>query len=276
MVTKIAKFFTTTLFTLLGVCGMTSAGAQVVQGGTCAYQNPGYGRPAVWVCPQSAYNNQQIVGVAPQGVSIGQPGFVNGQPCTWRDRAASAGVGAVIANLGAYAINRFSGRGVIDRTGAGIVGGIAGGTLFCDPNIVNDGQRIVVAPQGGAPYGNVGGSITSGGTSIGGPITVPGKCDFGNNVVAYTYEGQTGCDKLASTMTKTVSGGTSSMTMPSSYTVQATKVLSEDDRDTCRLRVNGVSVAEIKLPQSVKKEESKTICDEWQVREARSRGLTRQ
>lgn len=45
------------------------------------------------------------------------------------------------------------------------------------------------------------------------------------------------------------------------------------EQDTCRLRINGKPVAEIKLPLSVAKEEAKQICDEWQKREAKSRGL---
>lgn len=48
---------------------------------------------------------------------------------------------------------------------------------------------------------------------------------------------------------------------------------SGEEKDTCRLRQNGNILAEIKLPLSVKREEAKEICDDWQKREAKSRGL---
>ncbi|MEZ0208997.1 MAG: hypothetical protein ACAH17_02365 [Candidatus Paceibacterota bacterium] len=34
--------------------------------------------------------------------------------------------------------------------------------------------------------------------------TVPAKCDFGNGVVAYSYEGRAGCDKIAASMVQRV------------------------------------------------------------------------
>lgn len=45
------------------------------------------------------------------------------------------------------------------------------------------------------------------------------------------------------------------------------------DQDTCRLLSSGKVLAEIKLPLSVKREEAKQICNEWQQREASARGL---
>lgn len=61
--------------------------------------------------------------------------------------------------------------------------------------------------------------------------------------------------------------------LPKSKKVETTTLPSGGAQDTCRLRVNGKVVAEIKLPLSVQKEQSREICDEWQLREAKSRGL---
>ncbi len=55
--------------------------------------------------------------------------------------------------------------------------------------------------------------------------------------------------------------------------LQETSFAAAGDQDTCRLRSNGTVVAEIKLPLSVKREEAKQICNEWQQREASARGL---
>lgn len=55
--------------------------------------------------------------------------------------------------------------------------------------------------------------------------------------------------------------------------LQETSFAAAGDQDTCRLRNNGNVVAEIKLPLSVKREEAKQICNEWQQREVSARGL---
>lgn len=55
--------------------------------------------------------------------------------------------------------------------------------------------------------------------------------------------------------------------------LEKTTTASEDARDTCRLRQNGKVLAEIKLPTSVSHDQSEEICNDWQKREAKSRGL---
>jgi hypothetical protein len=55
--------------------------------------------------------------------------------------------------------------------------------------------------------------------------------------------------------------------------LETAKFPSGEEKDTCRLRQNGNVLAEIKLPLSVKREEAEEICNDWQKREAKSRGL---
>ena len=68
--------------------------------------------------------------------------------CTMFDRAATAVWDGLIANGFAYAVNRFTGKNTIDRTGATVLGALAGATLMCDPEMVNDEpQQMVVLNQ---------------------------------------------------------------------------------------------------------------------------------
>ena len=92
--------------------------------------------------------------IAPFAIPPGMMGqqFAQGQRirCSAGDRVVSGLAGAAIANLGAYAFNRFAKHNEIDRTGAGVVGGLLGSTTMCNPEAWDDGevsQRQVVTNQ---------------------------------------------------------------------------------------------------------------------------------
>lgn len=71
---------------------------------------------------------------------------------------------------------------------AAILGAIAGGTL---------GSMLCMNQNGHvARYGDYRQDI--------GQTTMPSKCSFENGVVAHTYEGQAGCDKIAAAMARPV------------------------------------------------------------------------
>jgi hypothetical protein len=112
------------------------------------YQQQGYGQ-------QQGYNQQQqqyIQQVGPQivqqllsqgrqqGVPFQQ--VINGQNmrCSWQDAVGTAVKDAAIANVFAYAVNRIAkrDRDVVDRRGATAVGALAGATIFCEPDMVNE------------------------------------------------------------------------------------------------------------------------------------------
>lgn len=108
------------------------------------YQQQGYNQ-------QQQYNvssqiQQQLIGA---GIQQGQRFVQNigGQQmrCTWQDAIGTAVKDAVIANVFAYAVNRIAKRDVVDRRGATAVGALAGATIFCEPDTVNEN----VQPQQG-------------------------------------------------------------------------------------------------------------------------------
>lgn len=120
------------------------------------YNNQSYSSYANSVPQYGMYNGQQML--IPQGYGVGDSFVRNigGQPmrCTIADRAVTAAVDAVIgAGVGALADRNNHRRGAI--RGAAI-GAVAGFTLLCNPNMVNDEPQMRYMQQGGisqASYG---------------------------------------------------------------------------------------------------------------------------
>jgi hypothetical protein len=162
----------------------TQASAQY---GTWAYCNGGWR----W---QSCSGPTQV-GI-PSNDLVAMPGGLynyGGTPM----RCAATAVGAIAGGTLGSLAKHHTAQAVI--LGA-IAGGVAGNVLFC--------ERATTMPAG---YPRA--AFEQPGMGERNQQRVPAKCDFENGIVAYTYEGQAGCDKIASAMSKRVESTTSPTTV---------------------------------------------------------------
>lgn len=178
--------------------------------------------------------------LASQAIRVPQGQQVPNGYCSWSGRAenmiVSGLIGAVVGVL-AGDNRRAAAKGAA-------LGMVVGTFVPCQTlqqaTSIAEGRRVVV--QGGET------------------TTVPAKCDFGDGVVAYTYEGKSGCDKIAAKMSSRVAGESNAVPQEQSSTTG------------CGVKLAGVLIKELTQQNGSTCQEDKKKFVERFIQECRGKG----